>query len=89
MADLNDSVTSLVDYWNTINGQDADATVDVTKILPVTVAEQLQVFIDELEYANNELDVDPVIDTIYEVQSQLESLVGDLSDAISQAEELR
>ena len=92
MAELNTQVENLVAYWGEMNVD----IKDLKERLGKEVYEQLDSYIYEVESNNDEIDVDSIISDMEEAQYQLEAMqsevdsaVDALANAISNAEELR
>ena len=92
MAELNTQVENLVAYWGKVNVD----IKDLKERLGADVYEQLDSYIYEVESCNDEIDVDTIISDMEEAQYQLEAMqsevdsaVDALANAISNAEELR
>ena len=92
MAELNNTVENLVAYWGKVNVD----IKDLKERLGADVYEQLDSYIYEVESCNDEIDVDTIISDMEEAQYQLEAMqsevdsaVDALANAISNAEELR
>ena len=92
MAELNTQVENLVAYWGKVNVD----IKDLKERLGADVYEQLDSYIYEVESCNDEVDVDSIISEMEEAQYQLEAMqsevdsaVDALANAISNAEELR
>jgi len=92
MAELNTQVENLVAYWGKVNVD----IKDLKERLGADVYEQLDSYIYEVESCNDEIDVDTIISDMEEAQYQLETMqsevdsaVDALANAISNAEDLR
>ena len=92
MAELNTQVENLVAYWGEMNVD----IKDLKERLGAEVYEQLDSYIYEVESCNDEIDVDTIISDMEEAQYQLEAMqsevdsaVDALANAISNAEDLR
>tara|TARA_R100001039_G_C1811728_1_gene83505 strand:+ start:326 stop:604 length:279 start_codon:yes stop_codon:yes gene_type:complete len=92
MAELNTQVENLVAYWGKVNVD----IKDLEERLGKEVYEQLDSYIYEVESCNDEIDVDTIISDMEEaqyqleaMQSEVESAVDALANAISNAEDLR
>ena len=92
MAELNTQVENLVAYWGEMNVD----IKDLKERLGKEVYEQLDSYIYEVESCNDEVDVDSIISEMEEAQYQLEAMqsevdsaVDALANAISNAEDLR
>ena len=92
MAELNTQVENLVAYWGEMNVD----IKDLKERLGADVYEQLDSYIYEVESCNDEVDVDSIISEMEEAQYQLEAMqsevdsaVDALANAISNAEDLR
>ena len=92
MAELNTQVENLVAYWGKVNVD----IKDLKERLGAEVYEQLDSYIYEVESNNDEIDVDSIISDMEEAQYQLEAMqsevdsaVDALANAISNAEDLR
>jgi len=92
MAELNTQVENLVAYWGKVNVD----IKDLKERLGADVYEQLDSYIYEVESCNDEVDVDSIISEMEEAQYQLEAMqsevdsaVDALANAISNAEDLR
>jgi uncharacterized protein YPO0396 len=92
MAELNNTVENLVAYWGKVNVD----IKDLKERLGTEVYEQLDSYIYEVESCNDEIDVDTIISDMEEAQYQLEAMqsevdsaVDALANAISNAEDLR
>ena len=92
MAELNTQVENLVAYWGKVNVD----IKDLKERLGADVYEQLDSYIYEVESCNDEGDVDSIISEMEEaqyqleaMQSEVESAVDALANAISNAEDLR
>ena len=92
MAELNTQVENLVAYWGEMNVD----IKDLKERLGTEVYEQLDSYIYEVESCNDEIDVDTIISDMEEAQYQLEAMqsevdsaVDALANAISNAEDLR
>ena len=92
MAELNTQVENLVAYWGEMNVD----IKDLKERLGKEVYEQLDSYIYEVESCNDEVDVDSIISDMEEAQYQLEAMqsevdsaVDALANAISNAEDLR
>ena len=92
MAELNNTVENLVAYWGKVNVD----IKDLKERLGADVYEQLDSYIYEVESCNDEIDVDTIISDMEEAQYQLEAMqsevdsaVDALANAISNAEDLR
>ena len=92
MAELNTQVENLVAYWGEVNVD----IKDLKERLGAEVYEQLDSYIYEVESCNDEIDVDTIISDMEEAQYQLETMqsevdsaVDALANAISNAEDLR
>jgi len=92
MAELNTQVENLVAYWGKVNVD----IKDLKERLGADVYEQLDSYIYEVESCNDEIDVDTIISDMEEAQYQLEAMqsevdsaVDALANAISNAEDLR
>ena len=96
MNDLNNAVQELTYFWDELHREDENLTVRLEELLGKEKTDQLNVYIQEIENYNDEIDVDSIINDMEEARYQLESIesyVNDamsaLDDAVSNAEDLR
>jgi len=96
MSDLNDSVAELTNFWDELHREDENLTARLEELLGKEKTDQLNVYIQEIENYNEEIDVDSIISDMEEARYQLDNLDGvirdamsALDDAVSNAEDLR
>jgi len=83
MAELNNAVEELANFWNELHKEDENLTARLEELLGKEKTDQLNVYIQEIENYNEEIDVDNVISEIDEARSHLEDLVSTAQDAIN------
>ena len=96
MNDLNHAVEELANFWDGLHREDDNLTEKLEELFGKEKTDQLNVYIQEIENYNDEIDVDSIISDMEEARYQLESVesyVNDamsaIDDAVSNAEDLR
>jgi len=96
MNDLNHAVEELANFWDELHREDDNLTEKLEELFGKEKTDQLNVYIQEIENYNDEIDVDSIISDMEEARYQLESVesyVNDamsaIDDAVSNAEDLR
>jgi hypothetical protein len=96
MNDLNHAVEELANFWDELHREDDNLTAKLEELFGKEKTDQLNVYIQEIENYNDEIDVDSIISDMEEARYQLESVesyVNDamsaIDDAVSNAEDLR
>ena len=96
MNDLNHAVEELANFWDELHREDDNLTAKLEELFGKEKTDQLNVYIQEIENYNDEIDVDSIISDMEEARYQLESIeayVNDamsaIDDAVSNAEDLR
>ena len=96
MNDLNHAVEELANFSDGLHREDDNLTEKLEELFGKEKTDQLNVYIQEIENYNDEIDVDSIISDMEEARYQLESVesfVNDamsaIDDAVSNAEDLR
>ena len=96
MTELNNAVEELTNFWDELHTEDTALTEKLEELFGKEKTDQLNVYIQEIENYNEEIDVDTIISDIDEARSHLEDVVStaqnaidNLDYAIGNAEDLR
>ena len=83
MNDLNHAVEELANFWDELHREDDNLTAKLEELFGKEKTDQLNVYIQEIENYNEEIDVDNIINEIDEARSHLEDVVSTAQDAIN------
>jgi len=83
MNDLNHAVEELANFWDGLHREDDNLTEKLEELFGKEKTDQLNVYIQEIENYNDEIDVDSIISDMEEARYQLESIEAYVNDAMS------
>jgi len=83
MTELNNAVEELTNFWDELHTEDTALTEKLEELFGKEKTDQLNVYIQEIENYNEEIDVDNIINEIDEARSHLEDVVSTAQDAIN------